>query len=74
MRIDDVTHSEISHCERIVPVDEVLHRTSLSKPTIWRMRKLKQFPEPVSISQGRKGWAESEIDRWIADRLSGIAA
>ena len=65
-----MTSSQESNNECIIPISEVMRRTSLSKPTLWRMRKLNKFPDPVNISQRRKGWAESQIDKWIADRFN----
>jgi prophage regulatory protein len=55
--------------ERFLRIEDVIERTSLSQVTIWRLRKQGRFPEPVPISEGRKAWAESHVDRWVAEKL-----
>ena len=59
--------------EKLIPLSVVLDRTgNPSATTLWRLRKRKAFPEPVSISPNRKMWRESDVNDWIATR--GIAA
>ena len=58
--------------EKLIPLATVLERTGhISTTTIWRMRRAKQFPEPVSISPNRKAWREAEIDAWLKARATG---
>jgi prophage regulatory protein len=47
---------------------------NISSVTAWRMRRKKQFPEPVRITPGRVAWYADEIDSWIASRASERAA
>ncbi len=47
---------------------KVRELTTLSVPTIWRMRKSGKFPEPVPLSDGRKGWPIAVIHHWLAER------
>jgi len=56
--------------ERLLPPSVVLDRTSLSRPTIWRMVRRGDFPPSVSISPGRVAWPESAVNAWIAARLN----
>ena len=56
--------------ERLLPPAVVMARTSLSRPTLWRMVRRGDFPPSVSISPGRVAWPESAINDWIASRLS----
>ena len=44
---------------------------NFSSVTAWRMRRKKQFPEPVRITPGRVAWYADEIDAWIESRSSG---
>jgi predicted DNA-binding transcriptional regulator AlpA len=61
--------ADISH-DRLITIDEVLERVSLSKATLWRLRKRHEFPDPVAVSPGRKLFSEQALNRWIEDRLS----
>lgn len=54
---------------RLVRLPEVLHRTGLSRSTVYRRMELGQFPKPYPLSSRIVAWAEIEIDQWIADRL-----
>jgi predicted DNA-binding transcriptional regulator AlpA len=63
------TEKPPSSRERFISFDEVHNRTGLSRTTIWRLEKIKDFPKSVRISPGRRAWRESDLDRWIASRL-----
>jgi prophage regulatory protein len=54
---------------RLVRLPEVLHRTGLSRSTVYRRVELGQFPKPYPLSSRIVAWSEVEIDQWIADRL-----
>ena len=57
--------------ERLISLTKVRERIGdISQTTIWRMRRAKQFPEPVAISPNRKAWRESDVDKWIEARTS----
>ena len=58
--------------ERFISYYEVHARTGLSRTTIWRLEKIKDFPQSVRISPGRRAWRESDLDRWIAARLGEV--
>jgi len=66
------TERQLRSRERLVSYDEVHDRTGLSRTTIWRLEKIKDFPQSVRISPGRRAWRESELDRWIASRVEAI--
>lgn len=40
-----------------------------SKVQLWRKEKLNEFPKRVALGANRHGWAEHEIDEWIAERI-----
>jgi prophage regulatory protein len=40
-----------------------------SKVQLWRLEKQQKFPKRVLMGPGRHGWAEHELDTWIADRI-----
>jgi prophage regulatory protein len=41
-----------------------------SKTQLWRLERMGKFPKRVSLSPGRHGWVEAEIDRFIAERIA----
>jgi prophage regulatory protein len=41
-----------------------------SKPHLWRLEKQGKFPKRVPLGLGRYSYVESEIDAWIAERIS----
>ena len=44
---------------------DLLRRTGLSYPTVWRMMREGKFPRGRAVG-GKTAWLESEIDNWIA--------
>ena len=57
--------------DRILRVRAVCERIGLSRPTLWRMVKAGQFPQPFQLaSPSSVGWLASEIDAWIAARAA----
>jgi len=53
--------------ERIIRLKTVLHRTGLSRSTLYRKIGEGTFPRQVPISVHGTGWHESAVDRWIAN-------
>lgn len=57
--------------DRLLPWRDVRARVGdLSRATVWNLRRLGQFPQPVRVSRGRVAWRESDIDAWVASRTS----
>jgi prophage regulatory protein len=46
---------------------EVVARTRLSAPTIWRLERKGKFPKRLVIGIRRVAWRVVELDRWMAD-------
>ena len=44
---------------------EVLHRTSLSQSSPYRLMKESRFPRPVRISPRYVAWKTEEVEDWI---------
>ena len=55
----------------MVSKQEVIGRTGLSAPTIWRRVKAGDFPKPRQLTPHRIGWLESEIEEWENSRPVG---
>src|SRR3546814_17227601 len=47
-----------------------LHRVGLGRSTIYRWMSEGKFPRPVQLGGYSVAWAESEIDGWVADRIT----
>jgi predicted DNA-binding transcriptional regulator AlpA len=62
--------------ERLLPIDEVATRTSLSRSEIYRRIGLGEFPAPIRLSGpagsrgGRVAFVESEVNGWIRARVA----
>ena len=62
--------------ERLLPIEEVTARTSLSRSEVYRRIALGEFPTPIRLSGqtgsrgGRVAFVASEIDACITARVS----
>ncbi|MCK0511939.1 helix-turn-helix transcriptional regulator [Aromatoleum buckelii] len=56
---------------RILRLKQVKDRTSLATSTIYELSKAGKFPRQINLGvANRVGWLESEVDAWIAERVS----
>lgn len=49
---------------------QVRSLTSLSEPTLWRMRRQGTFPQAVKLSDRRVGYPAEVVDNWIRERAA----
>ena len=56
--------------DRIIRLTTVLSRTGLSRSTIYRKIAEGTFPAQLRISVNGAGWRESDINRWVANRVA----
>jgi prophage regulatory protein len=54
--------------DRLLDVQEVMVRTTLSRNTIAELEHAGAFPRRRRVTPNRVAWLESEIDEWIASR------
>jgi prophage regulatory protein len=52
--------------DRLLGVDDVIRRTTLSRSAIHELEGRGEFPRRRRISANKVGWLESEIAEWIA--------
>ena len=52
---------------------QVIERTGLSGPTIWRRVKAGDFPQSRQLTPNRVGWMEAEINEWEESRPVGVS-
>ena len=53
---------------QLVRIAEVCRMTGLSRTTIWRLQRARDFPRRVQISRGAVGWHLSDIEEWMRHR------
>ncbi len=56
--------------QRFVRLPEVMRMSGLSKPSVYRLMAEGEFPRPVKIGLRSVAWPKSDIDQWMAERLS----
>ncbi|WP_047236683.1 helix-turn-helix transcriptional regulator [Chromobacterium subtsugae] len=60
--------------DRYLRIDEVVNRTGLSLPTIYRRIRQGDFPRQVKLGARASAWLESEVDAWITKKAQPAAA
>jgi prophage regulatory protein len=48
----------------VLSIEQVVALLSISKSTIQRMVRKRQFPEPIKLSARRIGWRRTDIEAW----------
>ena len=59
---------------RLIRRKEVQAKTGLGASSIYAMMQQGTFPKAVNISERRVAWIESDVDSWIAERISSHKA
>lgn len=59
---------------RLIRRKEVQVKTGLGASSIYAMMKTGDFPQCLNLSQRRVAWIESDIDKWIAERVANHRA
>jgi prophage regulatory protein len=55
---------------RILRLPEVIARVGLKRASIYQHIATGSFPKQISLGIRAVGWLESEIDQWLAVRIS----
>ena len=50
-------------------ISEVIHRVGVSRPTIYRWMREGTFPKQISIGANSVVWLESDIAKWMDQRI-----
>ncbi len=53
---------------RLIRISDVMQRTGLARPTIYKFMKEKEFPKQVNLGRAA-AWVEKEVDDWIASKI-----
>lgn len=54
--------------ETLLTINEVVQRTRLAKPTIYKLIRQGSFPKQLRLSTNKVAWLESEVAAWVATR------
>jgi prophage regulatory protein len=54
----------------ILRLPAVIHRTGISRSTIYLMMSKGEFPEAISLGERAVGWVESQIDQWLDEKIT----
>ncbi len=55
---------------RILRLPDVMQRLRISRSLIYAKIQAGEFPKPVWLGGNSRGWLESEIEAWLADRVA----
>jgi prophage regulatory protein len=56
--------------EALLRLPDVRRRTGLGRSTIYRLIPTGGFPRNFPLGGNRVAWRESDIDRWISERIA----
>ena len=65
-----VSLSTVRRGRRLLSMNAVVHRTSLSRATIYRLASSGEFPPRVRLLGARSAWIEDEVEAWIEERIA----
>ena len=55
--------------ERFLRIDAIIELTGLARSTIYDKTRLHHFPQPVDLGGNKKAWLESEVNKWMQERI-----
>lgn len=55
---------------KIIRLREVIQTTGLARSTIYKKMEEKNFPSQISLGLKAVGWLESDIQKWIEDKIT----
>ena len=58
--------------KHVIPMDEVLIRTALSKSMLYKLLRQDKFPHPTPMSNRSIGWFEVDIENWLQARNANL--
>ncbi len=54
--------------EQMLRLPDVIRRTGLSRNTIWRLVRKREFPAPLQLSDNAIGWPSEMVESWLESR------
>jgi prophage regulatory protein len=59
--------------ETLLRLPEVERRTGLRRAHLYKLARTGTFPRPLKIGARASAWRASQVEAWIAARISGVA-
>lgn len=59
-----------SHFTNMLRINDVCHRTGLSKSQLHRMVGESGFPQPIRLSKRAVAWVAAEVEFWLQERIA----
>ncbi|MBW1214340.1 AlpA family transcriptional regulator [Pantoea allii] len=56
--------------KKLIRLSAVINKTGYSKSWIYKLIRIKQFPQPIKIGSRAVAFIEGEIDEWIEVLIS----
>jgi len=56
--------------EKILRWPEVHQRVGICRSNVHKLISEGKFPRPIKLGERASGWLDSEISKWIEDRIS----
>ncbi|MDR3054192.1 MAG: AlpA family transcriptional regulator [Zoogloeaceae bacterium] len=56
---------------KLLRLPDVILLTGMSKALIYKLQKDGKFPQNIKIWGRMAGWLESDVNRWISERVAG---
>lgn len=69
-----LSKSQQTENQRLIRRKEVQAKTGLGASSIYAIMKSGEFPQCLNLSERRVAWIESDIDKWIAERVANHRA
>jgi prophage regulatory protein len=66
----EITETMDSKPEKFLRLTEVQKRVPYSRSTIYLKVSRGEFPKPIDLGARAVAWLESDVDEWIASRIS----
>ena len=60
--------------DTLLTIEEVVERTRLSKPTVYKLIRQGDFPRQLRLCANKVAWLEGEVSDWIAARAEARTA
>ena len=54
---------------KILRIPAVIAKRQLSRGTLYRLLKQKEFPAPIHLGDRAIGFIESEVDEWLSRKM-----
>ena len=55
---------------KMLRLENVKSKTGLSRSTIYRFMDKGRFPHKINLGLRAVGWLESEVDKWLDEKIS----